>query len=102
MMSRSLSICRGLSLPLGRSNSATNRSRKPRISAHAIGSNAPGSRLHTIETTCQGRVAKALGLRATELRCLLWVGGSEGVGDGGGGNGGPGVRVRELARDLVE
>jgi len=57
------------------------------MSLHGIWSNAPGSRLHTMETTCQGRVAKLLagrapGPRATELRRFSVVRGTEGFGDG--------------------
>jgi hypothetical protein len=58
------------------------------MSLHGTGSSAPGSWLHSNETTCHGRVAKAervslVRLRVTAgLRRLRLERGADGIGDG--------------------
>ena len=52
------------------------------MSLHGTGSSASGSRLHSIETTCHGRVANAQRLLLAGLRRLLVERGAEGIDDG--------------------
>ena len=57
------------------------------MSLHRMGSSAPGSWLHSNETTCHGRLAKAervslVRLPTSGLRCLSVKLGADGIGDG--------------------